>query len=741
MFMRAIGIASCLPVCATWGGASGDVVLVEAGRPRSVILIPAGASETLRYAAKELSDYLHEVSGARVPVVAEGEHRGGIRIGVGLRLAPSVIRDAKTAQNPESVLIHTDDKGVILSGGSDRGALYAVYRFLEAALGCRWLAPGGLEVVPKRKTIALKPMHLETAPAFDLRTFKCGTDAEQMDWALKVGLNGFYAAEAAGRNGGGYYLPEEFPGCHTWYRVIPSAKHFETHPEWFALVDGKRRAGQLHGTQLCVTAPGLVDAFAKNIIRLFDRDPHLKVTSISPNDGYGWCEYERCEALDQKLCKGRTTKQGLSKARPFRGDRVFWFANEVARRVAAKHPDKMLLVLAYVNYAEPPDTIRPLPNVVPWLCHYAPADYAKSIADPSSEPNRQFNELLEAWAKIAPHLLFYGYVSKSMWWELPRPVTQTFAADVKHLHALGVHRYYAQSRLNNWPLDGPLYYVLAKLMWDPKLDPQRVANDWIEHMFGRAAPEMGRFYKAVEDSVRKTGRPYSDSPTRDVPGLYVIEDLDRARDALAKAAEKADDDPSRERVARVTRKFLYGYHMILAIEALQRFKEGGDPTDLTQARELGRKALQHGRLAKAADFVRSIKAFTDLGVLAKGFGKAEVLGGRRCWNSDETGPGDGRSGWATFYANVPDPKKPAQLEIDVWGKSRLGSIVIHTRRGEWKGIRPASRLSGEAKWETMVYTIPAKLMAPDRKLQEIGFGGGDSQVWVAAVRVKPLGKQ
>ena len=37
--------------------------------------------------------------------------------------------------------------------------------------------------------------------------------------------------------------------------------------------------------------------------------------------------------LDNRLCRGRMTKQGLGTDRPFRGDRVFWFANEVARRV------------------------------------------------------------------------------------------------------------------------------------------------------------------------------------------------------------------------------------------------------------------------------------------------------------------------------------------------------------------------------------------------------------------------
>jgi len=71
----------------------------------------------------------------------------------------------------------------------------------------------------------------------------------------------------------------------------------------------------------------------------------------------------------------------------------------------------------------------------------------------------------------------------------------------------------------------------------------------------------------------------------------------------------------------------------------------------------------------------------------------------------------------------------------VWGESRLGSIVAHKGSGDWNGVRARTRLSGEAKWETLVFRIPPSVMAQDKALQEIGFGGGDSQVWVGAIRV------
>lgn len=59
---------------------------------------------------------------------------------------------------------------------------------------------------------------------------------------------------------------------------------------------------------------------------------------IAPSDGGGWCECEKCSALDE-LCgwPGNRMYDKRSKT-----PRVLTFYNEVARRVKPKHPDKIL---------------------------------------------------------------------------------------------------------------------------------------------------------------------------------------------------------------------------------------------------------------------------------------------------------------------------------------------------------------------------------------------------------------
>ena len=717
-----------------------EMMLVEEGRPRCSVVIPDDASDTVRRAAEELAAYVKRMSGADLPIVAESRAGTEKRIDVGhTRRAIALVPEGFTGDE-ERVLVRSVPDGLLVCGGGDRGTLFAVYRFLEV-LGCRWLAPEPEnEVVPQQSTLTVRDLQIDTRPAFQWRLFNGRSSEELQSWGNKMGMNGLYTPEAGPRNGNCYYYPEEVPGVHAYAKIMPSNRYFQTHPEWYPALGGKRVPSELHGKQLCVTAEGLADQFAANVIRIFDDDPACQLMSISPNDGYGWCDCPQCTELDRKLCGGRTTQQGLNRERPFRGDRVFWFANEVARRVAEKHPQKKLLVLAYVNYAEPPDTVRPLPGVVPFLCHYAPADYSRPINDPASEPNRQFNDSLKGWAHLTPELLIYSYVSKSQWWRLPRPVVWNFAADVKYFHSLGIRRYYCQSSLGDWPLDGPLYYVIARLLWDPSADPRKIADQWIQAMFGPAAPHLTAFYEAVDAAARKTGQSYAGRPQTQIPGLFDPELLDEALAAVERAENVPADEHVTRRVAEVARTFRYGYWMVRAMDEYERYRTEFDPEVFDSAVAHGRKALEHCKVPKAADYLDSWESsgrlLRQMGVPAMGFGEAETKGGRKCWNSDETGLGDKANGWATFMVRTPDATRPVVVEIDVWGTSAMSSVVVNTAPGVWTPVKPDTRLSGKEQWDTLVYNIPPSAMAPDGRAQKIGFGGADSQIWIAEIRVR-----
>jgi len=228
-----------------------------------------------------------------------------------------------------------------------------------------------------------------------------------------------------------------------------------------------------------------------------------------------------------------------------------------------------------------------------------------------------------------------------------------------------------------------------------------------------------------------------------VPGLYSQEDLASARKHLDAALEAAaGDEVTLPRVQKVEVIFRYGEYMIAALEAAHEFKQSPTVELMQTIEESTEKAWEIYKYRYSQPYFNGIKMQKQLGVIANGFGQGEQKGGRLCWNSDETGPGDGASGWATLFIPTLDTTRPLRLEMDLWGTSDFGGIVVNTggkRKGTsaggiWKPVKPDQRLSGKEQWDTLVFNIPAALLAPDMDVQAVGFGGGDSQIWLSGLR-------
>ncbi|MBM4085334.1 MAG: hypothetical protein FJ272_11135 [Planctomycetes bacterium] len=128
-----------------------------------------------------------------------------------------------------------------------------------------------------------------------------------------------------------------------------------------------------------------------------------------------------------------------------------------------------------------------------------------------------------------------------------------------------------------------------------------------------------------------------------------------------------------------------------------------------------------------------------LRVLMNGFGKPETLGGRTAFNSDETGRGDGRAGWASFNFVVKDFTKSFELHLSVWGKSDPLNLIIcaegqgkgRSEGGKWTPVEAQGMLSGQEQWDHLVYRLTPELYDRAGPRQTVGLGGGDSQIWIS----------
>jgi uncharacterized protein DUF4838 len=184
---------------------------------------------------------------------------------------------------PEEVLLRTTaDSQLFLIGGSTFSTVHAVYTFLEG-LGCRWFFPGDAwEVIPKQPAVTVA-LHQRQKPDIGLqRTLAVGHGPGSAqnrqayeDWVRRNKLG----------------QPFDMPTSHAWLGISPK-KDFTEHPEWFGLVAGVRKPSKPCYAHPEVIARGIAAALA-----YFDKNPAAHMISVSPDDGIGFCECERCQQL------------------------------------------------------------------------------------------------------------------------------------------------------------------------------------------------------------------------------------------------------------------------------------------------------------------------------------------------------------------------------------------------------------------------------------------------------------
>jgi hypothetical protein len=716
-----------------------QVSIVEQGKPAVSIVIPANATATLKTAAGEIAAYVEKISGAKLGIVPPGAVAGGIV----LEVSPAGLTEE------DAFRIVTRPGEVRLIGGGPMGALYAAYAFLED-LGVRWLVPGDEgEHVPRATTINYPQTERTERPSFRCRFFYVHT-REALLWAVRNRLNGFFPQAFAQDHGNGYYLPAVVSSIHSFADILPPEKYFSQHPDFYALIKGQRVRPTILRNQLCTSHPQVIEIIAGSIRSYFQQTPDARVFSIAPNDGYGWCECPRCQALDEKHCGSK--KWYYNQQQPVVSDRLCLFANEIARRAVFDLPGRELYMFSYVNYCEPPQTVRPDKHVTHVICHYIPACYAHPIHTPGCPDNEIYDKYLRGWAAISPQAMVYAYTDKSQWVGLPRPVVRPMAADIRYYYKLGFRKYLAQSGATAWAEAGPLYYVTARLLWNVAQDPESVIHAWNQDMYGAAASEMTAWYDAIQKVVTRSAGHYGGDPFREASDVFTPGCLADAQVHLDKALKLSATSAMRRRIQKVKDRFQFGALGVDALCGNACWERTGDPAMLQKARGAAAELLKlkgtwgGTSMQQFKDHLEGIAQLSAEGVRWETWGKLEEKGGRQCRNSDETGPGDNAAGWASFSTVIADFNGTYRVTLDMWGQSQFSSLLICSQGlakgsgqgGVWKPLPMRGRLTGKPEWCTLTFSVPPALLDRQTHRQTFGFGGGDSQVWVAEIRFEAV---
>ena len=316
---------------------------------------------------------------------------------------------------------------------------------------------------------------------------------------------------------GGRQVYEGF--VHTFYGLIPPEKYFAAHPEWFSEIDGQRTT---ENAQLCLTNEDMRRELVKNLKAKLRANPAATIASVSQNDCFGNCTCPRCRAVDEE--------EGSPAGSLLR------FVNAVAADIEAEFPHVAIDTLAYQYTRKPPRLVRPRPNVIVRLCSIE-CSFARPLDDPA---NKAFFDDLEGWSKIAGRLYIWDYTTNFSHYVQPHPNLGVLAPNIRLFVGRNVRGVFEQGAYQSWGSEMAELraWMLAKLLWDPGLDEDRLREEFLTGYYGPAAGPVESYLELLEKAVAKSGDPLGCYSPADAKFLS-LETLTRSWAILEAAESKA----------------------------------------------------------------------------------------------------------------------------------------------------------------------------------------------------------
>ena len=505
------------------------VTIAEAGAPTAVIVVGENPGESERHAAIELGEFLHQLTGAAIPIKRQAEP-GKDSIFVG----PEAARLLSSGFDPaglgeDGIVIRTVGNDLILAGGRPRGTLYAVYTFLEDTLGCRWWTPTA-STIPRTPTVVVEDLDVRYVPEFEYRE-SLYPEALEADFSVRNKMNGhrhrlfvddgLHNAREDGKRGGRKYAFHKWDrwSWGTFWTIIPPEMYLPDHPEWFAEVprdqayhdgvyygfgaDGIPKTGadrvrpqsraQLDEAPfwpyagLCLTNEELRREFARNAKLAIAQSPVATWCSVTQIDGVNCC---RCEA-----CMTVAREEGAYSGLMIR------FVNAVAEELETF--TRMPVVTEAYHYTrKPPGHAKPRDNVIVTMLtayDFINQDRLSYRMPFTDERNAGFREDFLGWSKICKRLYIWYYLDNHTSHLIPFPNLRSWGPDLKFFADHGVKGLYGEGHGNE--LVELRVWLWAKLLWNPNLDAEALTEEFCRGYYGAAGEHILAYLDFFHDAV------------------------------------------------------------------------------------------------------------------------------------------------------------------------------------------------------------------------------------------------
>lgn len=450
--------------------------LAVAAMQNWLIIVSDDAAASERYAAEEFQKWFNQASLLALPLEAvqgnTANNEGRISIG------------ASTTLDDEEIHIKVENDQIQINGGLPRGVLYAVYQFLEELVGIRFLTADHTHV-PNASKLKIPCGSYTYNPPFSFRWSYYRENSNNPEFAAKRKVNTVTDAENLGGKTGQQLIN------HSFHVLVPFGTYGENHPEYYALVDGKRDS-ETHGggPQLCVTNPEVIEVAAATAIQRLTNNPNVANISVSQADTARYCKCERCEELNE----AEDTPMGSQ----------LTFVNAVAERIEKTHPNVKVGTLAYWYTRKPPKTFRPRHNVQIQLCSIECCTL-HAIDNPDCEQNQAFCADTNEWGKICNDIWIWNYNTNFRSYDLPFPNLRSIGPNVRYFLRNNAKGVFMQANGNG--LTGEFSdlrnYLISHLLWNPHLDDQAVLTEFVERHYETAAPAILGYINFLHENAEE----------------------------------------------------------------------------------------------------------------------------------------------------------------------------------------------------------------------------------------------
>lgn len=476
-----------------------NAVIVDPAR--AVIVVAPEHDAAVQLAARELQKNIKIITGKKIPIFNKevpGKYLFLMGKPAGVKLQPEeavweitprytrLYGDSSPAKNKKIVLEE------LLNPSSKSGDLSAVFAFLEDQLGIIFKAPGpmGLSYTPA-KVLKLKAGKYNWVPILNHRylwpdrmlyytkrydtpqawqkdrrasivpaEFVCRTKEEYRKKMFECWL--WLKQQRIGRS-------ERYAFGHAFGRWW--SMYGKKHPEYFALVKGKRRPPVGPSwVKLCVSNPAVWKQIVANWAKQKNRRPLINVCE---NDGLYFCECKNCRALDMPPLPGKKWDEDLS-------DRYIYFSTQVLKEARKIDPKVQVCHYAYSVFRFPPRREKVDPAII---IGFVPRMLDLDINE----------EMYKGWYNAGARQFFLRpndlHVNTPLPMGFDKHIFTAFKMGIKY----GIKATCYDSLHGFWDISGLSDYLIARGNVDPTKDFEHWMKEYCS-IYGAAAPEVRQYY-------------------------------------------------------------------------------------------------------------------------------------------------------------------------------------------------------------------------------------------------------